>query len=58
MESEGVPGSIQISGSTFSLIEDRFVCERRGRIPVKGKGEMDTYILVSRRSEDGRSTPS
>lgn len=57
MESEGLPGSIQISGSTFSLIEDRFVCERRGLISVKGKGEMDTYILVSRRSEDGRLTP-
>jgi adenylate cyclase len=52
MESEGLPGFIQISGSTFSLIEDRFVCKRRGLIPVKGKGEMDTYILVSRRSED------
>jgi len=51
MQSEGVPGSIQISRSTFSLVEDRFVCERRGRIPIKGKGEMDTYILVSRRSE-------
>jgi adenylate cyclase len=45
MESEGLPGSIQISGSTFSLINDSFVCERRGLIPVKGKGEMDTYIL-------------
>jgi adenylate cyclase len=57
MESEGLPGSIQISGSTFSLIEDRFVCERRGLIPVKGKGEMDTYILISKRSEDERSAP-
>ncbi len=57
MESEGLPGSIQISGSTFSLIDGRFVCERRGLIHVKGKGEMDTYILVSRGSEDGRSTP-
>jgi adenylate cyclase len=56
MESEGLPGSIQISRSTFSLIEDRFVCERRGLIPVKGKGEMDTYILISKRFEDGRST--
>jgi adenylate cyclase len=57
MESEGLPGSIQISGSTLSLIDDRFVCERRGLIPVKGKGEMDTYILISKRSEDGRSAP-
>jgi adenylate cyclase len=46
MESEGLPGSIQISGTTFSLIEDRFVCERRGLIRVKGKGEMDTDILI------------
>jgi adenylate cyclase len=51
MQSEGVPGSIQIGRSTFSLVEDRFVCERRGRIPINGKGEMDTFILVSRRSE-------
>ncbi len=57
MQSEGLPGSIQISGTTFSLIEDRFVCERRGLIRVKGKGEMDTYILISKRSEDGRSAP-
>ena len=57
MQSEGVPGSIQISRSTFSLIEDGFVCERRGLIHVKGKGEMDTYFLVSRRSDDGRSAP-
>jgi adenylate cyclase len=57
MQSEGLPGSIQISRSTFFLIEDRFVCERRGLIHVKGKGEMDTYILISKRSKDGRSTP-
>jgi adenylate cyclase len=57
MQSEGLPGSIQISRSTFSLINDSFVCERRGLIPVKGKGEMDTYILISKRSEDGRSSP-
>jgi adenylate cyclase len=57
MQSEGLPGAIQISRSTFSLIEDGFVCERRGPILVKGKGEMDTYILVSRRSDPGRLAP-
>jgi hypothetical protein len=42
-----------------NLFPDRtgFVCERRGLIHVKGKGEMDTYSLVSRRSDDGPSTP-
>lgn len=50
MESEGVPGAIQVSAATYRLISDKFACEPRGRISVKGKGEMETYILVSRRS--------
>jgi adenylate cyclase len=55
MESHGVPGSIQISGATRDLIADDFECERRGTVDVKGKGEMETYFLVSRR-EVGVST--
>lgn len=50
MESEGIPECIQVTAPTYELIKDRFVCEPRGPIPVKGKGEMDAYILVSRRS--------
>ena len=49
MESEGVAGSIQISAATHELIREEFVCERRGTISVKGKGEMETYFLLSRR---------
>jgi adenylate cyclase len=48
MESAGLPGEIQVTSSTYELIRDRFVCEPRGLIPVKGKGELETYILVSR----------
>ena len=48
MESEGVPGSIQVSAASYELIRDRFICERRGVISVKGKGEMETFVLVSR----------
>ena len=33
MESEGIPGSIQVSPSTYELIKDEFVCEARGCIP-------------------------
>jgi adenylate cyclase len=51
MESEGVPGSIQISEATHQLIKDHFLCEPRGVIPVKGKGDMETYILISRRAQ-------
>jgi class 3 adenylate cyclase len=49
MESEGVPGSIQVTPATYELIRDRFVCEPRGVVPVKGKGDMHTYLLVARR---------
>jgi guanylate cyclase len=45
MESHGEPGQIQISQATYALIKDEFVCERRGLILVKGKGEMETWFL-------------
>jgi len=48
MESEGQPGSIQLTSATYELIRDAFVCEPRGVIPVKGKGDMTTYTLVAR----------
>jgi adenylate cyclase len=49
MESEGIPGSIQVSATSFELIKDGFVCEPRGPIEVKGKETMQTYLLLSRR---------
>ena len=55
MESEGVAGSIQIGGSTYELIHDEFVCEPRGTISVKGKGEMETYFLLSRTADPART---
>ena len=48
MESEGVVGAIQVSAATQKLIRDEFVFAPRGKIPVKGKGDMETYILISR----------
>ncbi|CAN5672033.1 hypothetical protein BH18ACT17_BH18ACT17_14650 [soil metagenome] len=49
MESSGVPGSIQITGATWELVRDAYVCESRGQVQVKGKSTMETYLLVSRR---------
>jgi class 3 adenylate cyclase len=45
MESHGVPGRIHISQATHELIKDDFVCDHRGTIDVKGKGEMDTWFV-------------
>ena len=48
MESSGIPGSIQVSVRTYERLKEQFRFERRGVIPVKGKGEMDTYLLRGR----------
>ena len=45
MESNGTPGEIQITAATYELLKDAFVCRRRGTIPIKGKGEMETWYL-------------
>ena len=49
MESHGTSGRIQITRATKELIEDEFVCEPRGTIPVKGKGEIEAWYVVGRR---------
>ena len=51
MQSDGTPGRIQITRATYELLRDEFVCEPRGTIAVKGKGEMETWYLVGRRGE-------
>jgi adenylate cyclase len=48
MESQGTPDRIQITRATYDLIKDDFMCEYRGTVPVKGKGEMETWYLVGR----------
>lgn len=47
MESEGVPGQIQITEATYNLIRDDFTCESRGEIPIKGKSPMRTYFITA-----------
>ena len=47
MESHGMSGSIQITRATYELIKDDFICEPRGTVDVKGKGEMEVWLVVS-----------
>ena len=47
MESLGEPGRIQIAEGTWTLVHDVIPCESRGKIPVKGKGEMETWFVGS-----------
>lgn len=46
MESHGTGGVIQITETTYNLIRDEFVCESRGTINVKGKGEMKVWQVI------------
>ncbi|MCB1126443.1 MAG: adenylate/guanylate cyclase domain-containing protein, partial [Verrucomicrobiae bacterium] len=45
MESQGEPGTIQLSETTARLLGNRYPLVPRGRIAIKGKGEMPTYLL-------------
>jgi adenylate cyclase len=47
MESHGLGGAVQITQTTYELIKDEFVCEPRGSVNVKGKGEMEVWLVIS-----------
>ena len=46
MESQGLPGMIQVTARVRDALGDSFRCEARGTIEVKGKGAMETFFLV------------
>ncbi|HEY7401827.1 MAG TPA: adenylate/guanylate cyclase domain-containing protein [Actinomycetota bacterium] len=54
METNSTPGEIQITRSTYELLQDEFECTPRGTIDVKGKGPMETWYLVGPRSDGDR----
>lgn len=45
MEQNSQKGKLNISGFTYDLIKNKFICEYRGKIEVKGKGELDMYFV-------------
>jgi adenylate cyclase len=53
MQSHGIPGQIQVSEATYELIKADFICEPRGAINVKGKGDMNVWLVVSEREKTG-----
>jgi len=48
MESHGISDQIQITRSTWELLGEDFITEPMGLVEVKGKGEVETWRLVSR----------
>jgi adenylate cyclase len=46
MESSGEAGKINISGTTYEFVKEFFICEYRGKMPVKYKGELEMYFVI------------
>jgi adenylate cyclase len=47
MEAAGEPGKINVTENTYLLIKEFFICQYRGKMPVKHKGELDMYFVES-----------
>lgn len=50
MESQGLPGAIQVTDATYQYLRDFYEFEeRRDQPDFKGKGRLSTYLLVGRK---------
>lgn len=49
MESHGVKDAIHVTDATAELLRDSFVLESRGPIEIKGKGEMETFLVLGQK---------
>jgi len=47
MENSGEINKVNISGSTYERVKDKFSCTHRGKISAKHKGEIDMYFVDS-----------
>jgi class 3 adenylate cyclase/Tfp pilus assembly protein PilF len=45
MESNGMPGQVNVSAAFYELIKDRYACVYRGKIQAKNVGEIDMYLV-------------
>ena len=54
MESHGIPGQIQVTAATYDCLKDHYEFESRGTIYIKGKGEMQTYLLKGQKVKVGQ----
>lgn len=51
MESQGLPGYIQVTAAIYEELKDRYVLEERGAIEIKGKGEEIVYLLKGKKAD-------
>lgn len=53
MDSTGVPGRIQVGEDCLQILNKRYEFEQRGVVYVKGKDNMNVYLLKSERDNNG-----
>ncbi len=58
MESQGLPGQIQVSSVVYDRLRHNYQFQKRGIIPIKGKGEMTTYLLQGRKGNCPSEQPT
>jgi len=51
MESNGAPGRVNVTGAVVALVEPYVICEPRGLITVKGKGDIASWFIDRLRPE-------
>jgi adenylate cyclase len=57
MESNGVPGQVNVSSSVYELMKDKYECSYRGKIYAKNVGEIDMYFLEAAPGITGSPIP-
>ena len=50
MQSHGLAGAIQVTDATRRHLSRDFELERRGCVDIKGKGQMETFLLVGHKA--------
>jgi adenylate cyclase len=57
MESHAQPGTIQVTERTYERLRERYELVPRGTVEIKGKGQMNTYLLLSRHGNQASTRP-
>ncbi len=58
LESSGLPGAIHVSEEVFQRLQGGFHFLPRGKVPIKGKGMLTTYLLQSSNSPREGTSPT
>lgn len=57
MESSGEVGKVNISASTYALVNREYDCRARGKIEAKNKGAVEMYFVRGKKMAKAGSTP-